>query len=54
VALPALTLPGSHALSLPSGCQLGDEAGLLELRDGPQNLTDKNRSRGVFEEERRR
>jgi hypothetical protein len=31
-ALPALTLPGSRALALPSSRQLGDEPSLLKLR----------------------
>ena len=53
-ALPALALPGRHALPLPGSRQLSDEAGLLELRDGPQDLPDEDRGRGVLEEERRR
>jgi hypothetical protein len=45
-ALAALALPGSRALALPRSRELGDEAGLLELRDGSQNLPDENRCRG--------
>jgi hypothetical protein len=49
-----LAFAGSHTLSLASSRQLGDEAGLLELSNGPQDLADEDGSRGVFEEECRR
>jgi hypothetical protein len=46
-ALSALTLAVRQALPLPSSRKLGNEASLLELRDGPQNLADEDGSRGV-------
>ena len=51
MALPALALPGRNALPLPSSRQLSDKSGLLELRDGPQDLKDQNSSRCVLKEE---
>jgi hypothetical protein len=52
-AFAALTFAVRDALALPSGCKLGDEPSLLELRDGPQDLANQNGGRGVLKEERR-